>query len=78
MKATLDRLSEESVEKDTQIQCQNEQTAKLTKKLEKKSFKASNKGSGNEYSDKESNHNEDSDHECTLKKDSPLGLKYAE
>jgi len=57
MKVMLDRLSTESAEKDTQIKCQNEQIAELTKKLEKKSFESSNKESGNKDSDKESNRN---------------------
>jgi len=68
MKATLDRLSKESAEKDAQINRQNEQIAKLMKKLEKKSSEASNKGSGDEDSDKESNRDEDSDDECLPKR----------
>jgi len=43
IKATLDRLSKESVETDTQIMRQNEQIAELVKKLEKNSSEASNK-----------------------------------
>ena len=63
MKATLDRLLQESAEKDAQIKHQNEQIAELMKKVEKKSYEASNKGSCDEDSDKESNHDEDSDDE---------------
>ena len=40
MKATLDRLSKESVEKDAQIKLQNDQIVELMKKLEKKSSEA--------------------------------------
>jgi len=74
MKATLDRLSKESVIKDAQIKCQNDPIAELIKMLEKKSSGASNKGSGDEDSDKESNHDEDSDDECVPKRGSVLGL----
>ena len=53
MKASLDRLSKESAEKDAQIKRQNDQIAELMKKLEKKSSEASNKDLGTEDSDKE-------------------------
>ena len=56
MKATLERLSKESVEKDAQIKHQNKHITDLTKKLEKQSSRAFNKGLSNEDSDKEYNH----------------------
>ena len=56
MKATLD-----SKEKDAQIKYQNKQIVDLGKKLEKQLSKASNKGSGGEDFDKESNHRKKSD-----------------
>jgi len=74
MKATLDRLSKESVEKDAQIMCQNDQIAELIKK----SSEASSKGSGAEYSDKESNHSEESDDKRKAKKDHSLGSMFVE
>jgi len=55
MKATLDKLLKESVEKDAQIKHQSRQIAKLTKKLEKRPIKASNKCSDAEDPDDESN-----------------------
>ena len=58
MKATLDRLSKESAEKDALIKRQNDQITELMKKPEKKSSEAFNKGSSTEDSDKESNHSE--------------------
>jgi len=73
MKANLDSLSKQSVEKDAQIKCQNDQIAELIKKLEKKSSEASNKGWGTEDSDKESNHSKESDDERKAKKDHSLG-----
>jgi len=48
------------------------------KKFENKSSEASNKGSGAEDSDKESNHSEESDNECKAKKDCSLGLMSIE
>jgi len=78
MKATLDRLSKESAEKDAQIKCQNDQIAELMKKLKKKSSKASNKCSDAEDSDKESNHSEESDGEYKAKKDRSLGSMSVE
>ena len=53
MKATLERLAKESLEKDAQIKRQSEQIATLMKKLEKRLFESSS----SEDSDKESNHN---------------------
>jgi len=73
MKATLDRLPRESAEEDTQIKCQNEQIAELTKRLAKKSSEASNKDSDEENSDKESNHAEESDDERKAREDHSLG-----
>jgi len=78
MKATLDRLSKESAEKDTQIKRQNDQIAKLTKRLEKKFSEASNKGSGAEDSDKESHHSEESDNDRKANKDCSLGSMSVE
>jgi len=52
---------------NVQSRRKNEHVIEFTKKLEKKSFEASNKGSGGEDSDKESNHNKDLDDECILK-----------
>ena len=78
MKATPDRLSRESAEKDAQIKCQNEQIAKLMKRLEKKSSEASNKGSDEEDFDKESNGAEESDDECKVRKDRSLGSMSVE
>jgi len=46
------------------------------KKLDKESFEASNKGLGNEDSDKESNHDEDSDDEHVPKRGSVLGIAW--
>ena len=74
MKATLERLAKESLEKDTQVKRQSEQIATLMKKLEKRLFESSSKGSDGEESDKESNRSEDSDDECMKKKESSLGL----
>jgi len=78
MKATLDRLSRESAEKDAQIKRQNEQIAKLMKRLEKKSSEASNKDSDEEDSNKESNHTEESDDERKARKDCSLGSMSVE
>jgi len=52
VKATLDRLSRESAEKDAQIKRQNGQITELIERLEKKLSEASNKGSDEEDSDK--------------------------
>jgi len=48
------------------------------KKFEKKSFEASNKGSGAEDSDEESNHSEEFDDERRVKKDHSLGSMSVE
>ena len=69
MKATLDRLAKENLEKDAQIKRQSEQIATLMKKLEKRLFESSSKGSDGEESDKESNRSEDSDDERMKKKE---------
>ena len=50
----------------------------MMKKLEKKSSEASNKGSGTEDSNKESNHSEESDNEHKTKKDCSLALMSIE
>jgi len=73
MKATLERLCKKSAQKDAQIKRQKKQIADLTKKLEKRPIQASNKCSSAEDSDKESNHNEQSDVERKAKKDHSLG-----
>jgi len=78
MKATLDRLSKESVEKDAQIKHQNDQIIEPMKKLEKKFFEASNKGSSTEDSDKESNHSEESNDEHNARKDRSVGSMSVE
>ena len=74
MKATLERFSKESAKKDAQIKHQNKQIADLTKKLEKQSSGSFNKGLSNEYSNKESNHIEESDDGCKENKDHSLEL----
>ena len=73
MKATLERLCKESVQKDAQIKRQNKQIANSTKKLEKWPIEAFNKCSGAEDSGKGSNHNEQSNDERKAKKDHSLG-----
>jgi len=73
MKATLDRLPRESSEKDAQIKRQNEQIAELMKRLEKKSSEASNKGSDEEDSNKESNCDKESNDERKARKNHSLG-----
>jgi len=78
MKATLDWLSKESVEKDAVIKRQNKHIAYLIKKLEKQSFRAFNKGSSSEDFDKESNNTGESNDGWKLKKDSSLSLMSAE
>jgi len=78
MKATLERLAKESLEKDAQIKRQSEQIATLMKKLEKWLFESSSKGSVGEESDKESNCSEDSDDESIKKKESSLASMSVE
>jgi len=78
MKATLDRISKESAEKDAQSKRQNDQIAELIKRLEKKFSVASNKGSGAEDSDKESHHSEESNNDRKAKKDCSLGSMSVE
>ena len=75
MKATLDRISKASAEKDTQIKRQNEQIAELMKKLWSE---ASNKGLRDKDSDKESSHDEDSDDRRVPKRDFVLGSMFTE
>jgi len=58
IKATMDMLLKESTKKDEQIKHQNKYIIDLTKKLWRWTFKASNKGSGGEDSDKKFNDNE--------------------
>ena len=78
MKATLDRLSRDSLEKDTQIKRQNEKSAELMKRLKKKSSKASDKGSNEEDSNKESNHDKEFENDRKARKDCSLGSMYVE
>jgi len=78
MKATLEKLAKESLEKDAQIKRQSEHIAALMKKLGKRLFESSTKGSDGEESDKESNCSEDSDDECLKKNESSLGLMSVE
>ena len=71
IKATLDKLSRESAEKDPKSSVKNDQIDKLMKKLEKKSSETSNKCSDEEDSNKKSNHNEKPNDEWKAKKDAP-------
>jgi len=59
IEATPERPSKESEEKNAQIKCQNEQIADLRKESRRLSSKVSNKGSGGDDFDKESNHSND-------------------
>ena len=58
MKAMLERLSEESAEKDTRIKRQEEHIAKLLKKLDKGSRASSNRGTSSVENEKGSNRSE--------------------
>lgn len=78
MKVTLDRLSNESAEKDAQIKRQNKQITDLTKKLRKRSSKASNKGSGGKILTKEYNHSKESNNENKPMNDSALSSMSVE
>jgi len=71
-------LSKESIEKDVETKCQNDQIAELTKRMEKKFSEASNKGSCAKDSDKESRHSEESDNDSKAKKDCSLGSMSVE
>jgi len=77
-KATLERLTKESLEKDAQIKRQSEQIGTLMKKLKKQLFKSSTKGLEGEESDKESKRSKDSDDERIKKMESSLGLMSVE
>lgn len=55
IKATLERLSKESAEKDARIKCQEEHIAKLMKKLKKGPRASSNEGASNDEDEKGSN-----------------------
>jgi len=68
MKAMLERLSEESVEKDTRIKRQEEHIAKLLKKLDKGARASSNRGASSDESEKGSNRSEASEDDDGLKK----------
>jgi len=61
MKTTPDKLLKENAKKDVQIKLQNKQIANLIKGLGKWSPETSNKGSGGEDSNKESNQNKQFD-----------------
>ena len=52
IKATLERLSKESAEKDTRIKCQEEHIAKLLKKLDEGSCASSNRGASSDEAKK--------------------------
>jgi len=58
MKATLERLSKESAEKDARIKCQEEHIAKLLKKLDKGMRASSNRGASTDEDEKGSNRSE--------------------
>jgi len=55
IKATLERLSEKSTEKDAHIKSQEEHIAKLLKKLDKGQCESSNKGACSDKDEKGSN-----------------------
>jgi len=73
MKAILNKLLQESAERDAQIKRQNKQITDLTKKLEKRPIETSNKCSDAEDSDDEFSYNEKLDNERKAKKDRSLG-----
>ena len=72
MKATLERLSKESKEKDTQIKHRNKQTVDLKKKLENGHVNRQTKAQTSEDSNKESNHSKEADDERNPKNESAL------
>jgi len=78
IKATLERLSKESEEKDARIKYQNRQIAALKKELGKRSSKVSNKDLDSEDSDKEYNHSNESNGECKSKNNSILNSMSVE
>jgi len=55
MKATLERLSKESAEKDARIKRQEEHNAQLLKKLDKGLHASSNRGTSSDENEKGSN-----------------------
>ena len=84
MKATLERLSKESAEKDARIQRQEEHISKLLKKLDKGSRASSNRGVSSDEDEKGSNGSEASEDDGGSKKggkpqnDSSLSAMTAE
>jgi len=78
MKAILERLVKESLEKDAQIKHQSESIAALMKKLEKRPLGSSTKGSNGKESNKEPNRSEDFDDKHINKKESSLGSMSVE
>jgi len=84
MKATLERLSKESAEKDARIKCQEEQIAKLLKRLDKGPRASSNRDASSDEDKKESNRSEASEDDHGSKKgdkpqnDSSLSAMTAE
>jgi len=83
MKATLERLSKKSAEKDARIKRQEEHIAKLLKKLYKGTRASSNKGVSSDEDEKGSNRSEASEDDGGSKKhgkprnDSSLGAMTA-
>jgi len=63
VKATLERLSKESAEKDERIKCQEGHIAKLLKKLDKGPRPSSNRGASSDEDEKGSNRSEASEDE---------------
>ena len=78
MKATLERLAKESLEKDAQIKHQSEQIANMMKNMEKQLSEFSNKALDGEESNKELNYSEDSNNERIPRKESSLGVMFIE
>ena len=70
MTAILERLSEESVEKDARIKCQEEHIAKLLKKLDNEPCASLNRGASSNEDKKGSNGSEASEDDGGSKKGS--------
>jgi len=68
MKATLERLSKESAEKDTCIKRQEEHITKLLKKLDKGPHASSNRGASSDEDENGSNRSETSKEDGGSKK----------
>jgi len=69
MKATLERLSTESAEKDARIKRQEERITKLLKKLDKGLHTSSNRGASSDEDEKGSNRSEASEDDGGSKKE---------